>query len=145
MSPANKPLYVTVVTPDGPVRLKGKEEDDKAILLNQPATRVILPLFDGYMGVESLHTSTIAKLGFGILEIQNANQKMAIYLDGGVVQIKNNHISVLASSARTVRQLNKTQLEQELEKSGSSKSLAAQIHKEKLRMQLRLLAQSTSK
>lgn len=140
MSSVPKSLSVTVVTPDGPVRLKPKDEDDKAILLNQPATEVVLPLFDGYLGVENLHTPTIAKLGFGILEIRNAGQKTAIYLDGGVVQIKNNHVSILASLARTARQLNKTQLQQELEKIGPSKSLASQIQKEKIRTQLRLLA-----
>lgn len=138
-----KTIYITVVTPDGPVRLKGKSDDEKRSLLKYPAGNVMLPLFDGYMGVENLHAPTIAKLGFGLLHIQEKEAGLYIYVDGGVVQIKDNHISVLASTAKTAQQLDKSSLEKELAAMGPSNSLEKQIHKEKLQAQLQLLAKAS--
>ena len=139
----DKHLYVTVVTPDGPVYLPGKAEDEKIRLLKRQAYEVILPLFDGYLGVQDLHTPTIGKMGYGILEIREKDKKISVYVDGGVVQIKENHISVLASYARAPHQLNKEKLEKELESIGAANSLETQEQKDKLRAQIRLLTQAS--
>jgi F0F1-type ATP synthase epsilon subunit len=134
------PFLLSVVTPAGPVQLSTSQTEETVPLLRFPIHHVVLPLHDGYMGVESLHTPTIGKLGFGLLSIHTEKEHFSVYLDGGVVQIQENHITVLASLAKTAKQLQKEKLQQELATEGSSKSLSQQLQKEKLQQQLKLFA-----
>ena len=69
-------------------------------LVDQKAKQVILPLYDGLMGILTNHAPLLARLGKGKLRIdpeQGGSQTFNI--EGGVVQMKDNKLTVLTQKA----------------------------------------------
>ncbi len=76
-------LTCTVVTPE-------------QTALEQEATLVVVPLFDGELGIAPGHTPLIGRLGFGELRITLPNgQKERHYVGGGFVQVADNSVTLL--------------------------------------------------
>jgi len=72
-------------------------------LLDQSVKQVILPLYDGLMGILTDHAPLLGKLGKGPLRIdlaQGPTQKFNI--EGGVVQMKDNKLTILTHKAVAV-------------------------------------------
>lgn len=68
--------------------------------LEQDAEFVVLPLFDGEMGVALNHSPMIGRLGFGELRIrESANKTVRYYIDGGFVQVADNTVAILTNRA----------------------------------------------
>ena len=80
------PLKCIVVTPE------------KAIF-DEPADFVVVPLYDGELGIGHDRLPLIGRLGFGELRITQAGKIRSYYIDGGFVQVRNNIVSVLTSKA----------------------------------------------
>lgn len=74
-------------------------------VLEQSATFVALPLFDGEYGVALSHTPVIGRLGSGELRIQNENQVDRYYVSGGFVEVLNNTVSLLTDRATPMEQI----------------------------------------
>jgi F-type H+-transporting ATPase subunit epsilon len=89
----NHTLRLVVVTPERAV-------------LDEPATFVALPLYDGELGVLPGRLPLIGRLGFGELRLVNGNVVRRYYIDGGFVQIRNNVVTILTSKAVPASQLN---------------------------------------
>jgi F-type H+-transporting ATPase subunit epsilon len=65
-------------------------------------TQVILPAFDGQLGVLTDRAPLLAKLGAGPLRIDVAGQgggTRYFFVDGGVAQMKDNKLTVLTNEA----------------------------------------------
>jgi F-type H+-transporting ATPase subunit epsilon len=76
-------LTCTVVTPE-------------QTALEQEATLVVVPLFDGELGIAPGHTPLIGRLGFGELRITMPDgQKQRHYVGGGFVQVADNNVTLL--------------------------------------------------
>src|SRR6266436_3934797 len=88
----DKSLKCIVVTPE------------KAIL-DEPADFVVVPMFDGELGVAPDRMPLIGRLGFGELRITAGSQTKHLYVDGGFVQIRANVVTVLTSKAMDVKDL----------------------------------------
>jgi len=86
MSASNAALQCVVVTPEETV-------------LECEADFVVLPLFDGEVGIAPLHSPMIGRLGFGELRIRSGSETTRYYVDGGFVQVADNLVSVLTSRA----------------------------------------------
>jgi F-type H+-transporting ATPase subunit epsilon len=89
---ADKTLKCVVVTPE------------KA-LLDEPADFVVVPMFDGELGVALDRSPLIGRLGFGELRITQGTQTKHYYVDGGFVQIRSNVVTVLTSKAMDVNDI----------------------------------------
>jgi F-type H+-transporting ATPase subunit epsilon len=102
-------LRVVVVTPE-------------TTLVDDTATFVALPLFDGEIGIAPLHSPMIGRLGFGEMRIVQGNDERRLYVDGGFVQVVDNVVSVLTNRAVDVRDLNAATAEEQLRSATSMKA-----------------------
>lgn len=68
-------------------------------LLDEAASFVAVPLYDGELGVAPGHTPMLGRLGFGELRIRQESGEQSFYVDGGFVEVVNNTISVLTNRA----------------------------------------------
>jgi F-type H+-transporting ATPase subunit epsilon len=82
-----KTIQCTVVTPER-----------KA--LDQAAEFVVLPLYDGEIGIGLDHAPLIGRLGYGEMRLRQGDNVSRFYVDGGFVQVVGNHVTVL--TAQTV-------------------------------------------
>ena len=87
----------------------------EATVLEHPAQFVVLPLFDGELGVSPHHTPLIGRLGFGELRFTEAGQTRRYYIDGGFVQVADNVVSVLTPRAVPVEKLDGEALAEQLQ------------------------------
>ena len=69
----------------------------EATALETPATFVVLPLFDGEIGIAPGHSPMIGRLGYGEMRITEGDQVRRFYVDGGFVQVSGNVVSVLTN------------------------------------------------
>ena len=99
---ADKNLKCVVVTPE------------KAVL-DEPADFVVVPMFDGELGVALDRLPLIGRLGFGELRITQGNQTKHFYVDGGFVQVRSNVVTVLTSKAMDVKDLKIEQAQEVLQ------------------------------
>jgi len=102
-------LRVVVVTPE-------------TTLVDDTATFVALPLFDGEIGIAPLHSPMIGRLGFGEMRIVQGSDERRLYVDGGFVQVVDNVVSVLTNRAVDVRDLNGAAAEEQLRAAGAMKA-----------------------
>ncbi len=67
------------------------------------ATSVVVPLFDGEMGILKNHSPLVGRLGYGVLRVTGTSGSVDKYfIEGGFVQVADNVVSVLTD--RVVKQ-----------------------------------------
>jgi F-type H+-transporting ATPase subunit epsilon len=102
-------LRVVVVTPE-------------TTLVDDTATFIALPLFDGEIGIAPLHSPMIGRLGFGEMRIEQGSDVRRLYVDGGFVQVVGDVVSVLTNRAVDVRDLNVAAAEEQLRSANAMKA-----------------------
>ena len=60
---------------------------------------VVLPMYDGEIGIASGRAPLIGRLGFGEMRLKMGDKVTRYYLDGGFVQVADNVVSVLTDRA----------------------------------------------
>jgi len=60
---------------------------------------VVVPLYDGELGIAPGHSPMIGRLGYGELRLGKGEKAERYYVDGGFVQVLNNTVSVLTNRA----------------------------------------------
>ena len=71
----------------------------EALLVDAQVTEAELPGKDGYMGVLPGHAPLLSALGKGTLTYSEGGAKHVIKIDGGFVEVFDNHVRVLADHA----------------------------------------------
>lgn len=71
---------------------------EKAVL-DEAADFVVVPMYDGELGIAHDRQPLIGRLGFGELRITNGTQVKHYFVDGGFVQVRGNVVTVLTSKA----------------------------------------------
>ena len=84
---------------------------DKSFLSKEDVTEVIIPAFEGEMGILKDHISIISFLKPGIITIQAKSGKEKYYVEDGIVEFKNNSLSVLTSSILNLKDIEKNKLQ----------------------------------
>jgi F-type H+-transporting ATPase subunit epsilon len=69
------------------------------LVLNQQAEFAEIPGKDGYLGVLAGHAALLSELGEGALKITSGGQTREIAIAGGYVEVRDNHVRVLADKA----------------------------------------------
>jgi F-type H+-transporting ATPase subunit epsilon len=67
--------------------------------LETKADFVVLPLYDGEIGLASGRAPLIGRLGFGEMRLRTGDKITRYYLDGGFVQVSGDVVSVLTNRA----------------------------------------------
>ena len=84
---------------------------DKSFLTKEDVTEVVVPAFEGEMGILKDHISIISFLKPGIITIQAKSGEEKYYVEDGIVEFKNNNLSVLTSSILNLKDIEKNKLE----------------------------------
>ena len=99
---------------------------EKSFLLKEDVTEVIVPAFEGEMGILKDHIPIISFLKPGIITIHSKSGEEKFYVDDGIVEFKNNNLSVLTSSIFNLREI-KTEKIQDLIKIAEEESNKSEI------------------
>src|SRR5689334_11301941 len=85
----------------------------EATVFEHPAQFIVLPLFDGELGVAPGHTPLIGRLGFGELRLTEGGRTTRLYIDGGFAQVVGNVVSVLTPRATAAEKLDPAVIEEQ--------------------------------
>ena len=81
---------------------------EKSFLIKEDATEVVVPAFEGEMGILKDHISIISFLKPGIIKILSKSGDENYYVEDGIVEFKNNNLSILTSSIFSLTDLDKS-------------------------------------
>ena len=84
---------------------------EKSFLSKEDVTEVIVPAFEGEMGILKDHISIISFLKPGIITIHTKSGEEKFYVEDGIVEFKNNNLSVLTSSIFNLKEIEKGKLQ----------------------------------
>jgi F-type H+-transporting ATPase subunit epsilon len=70
-------------------------------VLDEPADMVILPMFDGELGVLPGRAPIIGRLGAGELRLKNSAGVKRLFVEAGFVQVRSNVVTVLTANAQS--------------------------------------------
>ena len=83
---------------------------EKSFLSKEDVTEVVVPAFEGEMGILKDHISIISFLKPGIIKIFSKSGKENYYVEDGIVEFKNNNLSVLTSSILNIKDIDKDKI-----------------------------------
>lgn len=124
-------MTVTVVTPEETV-------------LETKSSSVVLPLFDGEVGILRGHAPLIGRLGYGEMRLTTGTGVTTLYVDGGFVQVADNVVNVMTNRAMPIANINAATAEAQLQAAlvqpanGEESIAARQRTLDQARAQLRL-------
>ena len=81
---------------------------EKSFLVKEDVSEVIVPAFEGEMGILKDHISIISFLKPGIIKILSKSGDENYYVEDGIVEFKNNNLSILTSSIFNLTDLDKS-------------------------------------
>ena len=84
---------------------------EKSFILKEDATEVIVPAFEGEMGILKDHISIISFLKPGIITIYSKSEEEKFFVEDGIVEFKDNNLSVLTSSIYDLKEIEKNKLQ----------------------------------
>ena len=85
---------------------------EKSFLSKEDVTEVVVPAFEGEMGILKDHISIISFLKPGIIKIQTKSSEEKYYVEDGIVEFKNNNLSILTSSIFNLKDVQKDKLQE---------------------------------
>ena len=80
---------------------------EKSFLVKEDVSEVVVPAFEGEMGILKDHISIISFLKPGIIKILSKSGDENYYVEDGIVEFKNNNLSILTSSILILQILDK--------------------------------------
>ena len=81
---------------------------EKSFLVKEDVFEVVVPAFEGEMGILKDHISIISFLKPGIIKILSKSGDENYYVEDGIVEFKNNNLSILTSSIFNLTDLDKS-------------------------------------
>src|SRR2546428_4857795 len=93
MDSSQRTLQCVVVTPERAV-------------LDEPVDFVVLPLYDGELGVLPGRAPLIGRLGYGELRMRKGESTRRFFVDGGFAQVRSNVVTVLTPRAMRGEDIN---------------------------------------
>ena len=100
---------------------------EKSFLIKEDVSEVIVPAFEGEMGILKDHISIISFLKPGIVKILSKSGDENYYIEDGIVEFKNNNLSILTSSIFSLNDLDKSK-QQDLLKSAEEEASNPKIN-----------------
>ena len=94
---------------------------EKSFLLKDDVSEVVVPAYEGEMGILKDHISIISFLKPGIIKILSKSGDESYYIEDGIVEFKNNNLSILTSSIFNIADMDKSK-QQDLLKQAEEES-----------------------
>ena len=89
---------------------------EKSFLVKDDVLEVVVPAFEVEMGILKDHISIISFLKPGIIKILSKSGNENYYVEDGIIEFKNNNLSVLTSSILNLKDIEKNKLNELLKK-----------------------------
>ena len=103
---------------------------EKSFLSKDGVSEVVVPAFEGDMGILKDHISIISFLRPGLLRIiDSKSSEETFYVEDGIIEFKNNCLSVLTSNIFDIKKIDKNKVRDILvkaEKEGQSPEISDQ-------------------
>ena len=100
---------------------------EKSFLVKEDVSEVVVPAFEGEMGILKDHISIISFLKPGLIKILSKSWDENFYVEDGIVEFKNNNLSILTSSIFNLNGFDKTK-QQELLKQAEEEANKPEIN-----------------
>ena len=81
---------------------------EESFLVKEDVSEVVVPAFEGEMGILKDHISIISFLKPGIIKILSKSGDENYYVEDGIVEFKNNNLSILTSTIFNVADMDKS-------------------------------------
>jgi len=81
---------------------------EKSFLVKDDVSEVVVPAFEGEMGILKDHISIISFLKPGIIKILSKSGDENYYVEDGIVEFKNNNLSILTSTIFNLTDMDKS-------------------------------------
>ena len=81
-------------------------------MIKDDITEVVVPAFEGEMGILKDHISIISFLKPGIIKVFSKSGEEKYYVEDGIVEFKDNNLSILASSIFSTSNIDKNKIDQ---------------------------------
>ena len=94
---------------------------EKYFLVKEDVSEVVVPAYEGEMGILKDHISIISFLKPGIIKILSKSGDENYYVEDGIIEFKNNNLSILTSSIFNIADMDKSQ-QQDLLKQAEEES-----------------------
>ena len=84
---------------------------EKFFLTKEDATEVVVPAFEGDMGILKDHVSIISFLKPGLVRVIDMNSaEETYYVEDGIIEFKNNCLSILTSNIFDIKKIDKNKV-----------------------------------
>jgi len=84
---------------------------EKSFLSREDAIEVVVPAFEGDMGILKDHISIISFLKPGLLKVVDSKAvKETYYVEDGIIEFKNNCLSILTSNIFDIKKIDKNKV-----------------------------------
>ena len=102
---------------------------EKSFLLKDDVTEVIIPAYEGEMGILKDHISLISFLKPGLIRIFSKGAEDRFFVEDGIVEFKDNNLTILTSSISNINDMKKDRIDtilSEAEKNSQDKEISDQ-------------------
>ena len=100
---------------------------EKSFLVKDDVSEVVVPAFEGELGILKDHISIISFLKPGIIKILSKSGDENYYVEDGIVEFKNNNLSILTSTIFNLADMDKSK-QQDLLKQAEEEANKADIN-----------------
>ena len=83
---------------------------EESFLVKEDVIEVVVPAFEGEMGILKDHISIISFLKPGIIKVITKSSEEKYYLEDGIVEFKDNNLSILTSFVVKTSEFEKSKL-----------------------------------
>ena len=104
---------------------------EKSFLKKDNVTEVVVPAFEGEMGILKDHISIISFLKPVIIKISSGNEENSFYVDDGIVEFKDNTLSILTSNIFDIKNSDKSKIQDMIKE--AEKDLSSDKHDDQKR------------
>ena len=89
---------------------------EKSFLVKEDVLEIVVPAFEGEMGILKDHIPIISFLKPGIIKIFSKSGNENYYVEDGIVEFKNNNLSILTSTIFNLDEMDKLKQQELLKK-----------------------------
>ena len=107
---------------------------EKSFFSKEDVIEVVVPAYEGEMGILKDHISIISFLKPGIVTIYSKSSEEKFFVEDGIVEFKNNNLSILTSSIFNLEDIDKNKIQDLI------KFTESEINKAEISDQARYLA-----
>ena len=102
---------------------------EKSFLLKDDVTEVVIPAYEGEMGILKDHIALISFLKPGLIKIFSKGAEDKFFVEDGIVEFKDNNLTILTSSIYNIKDMKKDTIDtilRETEKNSQDNEISDQ-------------------